>query len=311
MIHAVSDRPFDPTAAAALTVAVLAVSTSAPLIAFAAAPALAVAFWRNGLSLAVLAPWSLMRRRAEYAALDRRTAGFCALSGVALAAHFATWMPSVKLTTVATSIALVATQPVWQGLISVAQGRRLRSVTWVGIGIAVSGAVLATGADFGVSARAVLGDVLALAGAVAAAVYTALGERARATLSTTTYTTMCYGVCAALLLVVCLAGGVRLGGYPGTTWLAILGIVAGAQLLGHTMFNYALRRVSATTIAVLILLEVPGAALIAWWWLGQAPSPRALPGLALLVVGVAVVVVGGAAAERRARAAAAAAGTLP
>jgi drug/metabolite transporter (DMT)-like permease len=89
--------------------------------------------------------------------------------------------------------------------------------------------------------------------------------------------------------------------------------VAGAQLLGHTMFNYALRRVSATTIAVLILLEVPGAALIAWWWLGQAPRPASLPGLALLVVGVAVVVIGGAAADRRARAraAAAAAGTLP
>jgi drug/metabolite transporter (DMT)-like permease len=97
-------------------------------------------------------------------------------------------------------------------------------------------------------------------------------------------------------------------------------VAAGAQLLGHSMFNYALRRVSATTISVLILLEVPGASLIAWWWLGQAPRPAALPGLALLVAGVLVVVLGGASTARRAlartrsddaRAAAEAAGTLP
>jgi drug/metabolite transporter (DMT)-like permease len=323
MIHPVSHRPsLDPAAAVALTVAVIAISTSAPLIAYAAAaPALAVAFWRNGLSLAVLGPYSLIHRRPEFAAMGRRNAVFCALAGVALAAHFATWMPSVRFTTVATSIALVATQPVWQGLIAVATGGRLRSATWIGIGIAVTGAVLATGADLTVSGRAVLGDLLALAGAVAAAFYTALGERVRTTVSTTTYTTICYGVCAALLLVVCLAARQRLAGWPLTTWLAIIGVAAGAQLLGHSMFNYALRRVSATTISVLILLEVPGASLIAWWWLGQAPRPAALPGLALLLAGVLVVVLGGAStAARRARAGsgsddararAEAAGTLP
>ena len=91
-------------------------------------------------------------------------------------------------------------------------------------------------------------------------------------ISTTTYTTICYGVCALLLLAVCLVGGVRLSGFDGRTWLAILALVAGAQLLGHSLFNYALRRISATTVSVLILLEVPGAALIAWLWLGQVPT---------------------------------------
>jgi drug/metabolite transporter (DMT)-like permease len=295
--------PIDPAATLALVVAVLAVSTSAPLIAFAtAAPALAVAFWRNALSIGVLGPASLIAHRHEYKNLARREGTFCVLAGVALAAHFATWMPSVRFTTVAASTALVACQPVFQGLIAVAQGRRLRTVTWAGIGVAVLGAVLATGADFGVSHRAVLGDVLALVGAMMAAAYTALGEKARVTLSTTTYTTICYGVCAVLLLVVCLVSGQRLGGYPGSTWLAVLGLVAGAQLLGHTMFNYALRKVSATTISVLILLEVPGAALIAWLWLHQVPTAASLPGLALLLVGVAIVVLGGAQAGRRERA---------
>jgi drug/metabolite transporter (DMT)-like permease len=155
----------------------------------------------------------------------------------------------------------------------------------------VLGAAAATGVDVGISSRAVAGDILALLGGVAAAGYTAFGERARESLSTTTYTTVCYGLCALVLLAICLVGGVHLHGYPPTTWLAILAMTAGPQLLGHSMFNYALRRVSATTVAMLILLEVPGAGLIAWWWLGQAPAPAQWPGLALLLVGVGFVVV--------------------
>ncbi|MER7888470.1 DMT family transporter [Micromonospora sp. NPDC094482] len=287
----------------AVALAVVAVSSSAPLVAFAAAPALAIAFWRNLLSVAVLGPFSATRRRAELRALTvgagRREGWYCVLSGVALAAHFATWMPSAQLTSVAAATALGATQPVWQGLIARGQGRRLPMVVWAGIGVAVAGAALATGADIAVSGRAFAGDLLAVTGGMFAAIYTAFGERARASISTTTYTTICYGVCALILLVVCLVGGVRLVGFDGHTWLAIVALVAGAQLLGHSMFNYALHRISATTVSVLILLEAPGAALIGWVWLGQLPRPLALPGLALLLAGVTVVIVGGARAGRR------------
>jgi drug/metabolite transporter (DMT)-like permease len=288
--------------AAALTVAVVAVSTSAPLIAFAAAPALAVAFWRNGLAFAALTPVTTGPRRAELPLLRSRSGLFALLAGVALALHFATWMPSVQLGSVATATALVATQPVWQGLIAAAQGRRLSTAGWSGIALAVAGTAWATGLDLGVSAQAVFADVLALVGAVAAAVYTAFGERARSQLSTTTYTWVCYGTCAVILLVVCLAAGVRLTGYDGRTWAAILALVVGAQLLGHSMFNYALERTSATTVSVLVLLEVPGAAVLAWAWLGQTPRLAALPGLALLMLGVAVVVLGGGRDRRRATA---------
>ncbi|MFI7575018.1 DMT family transporter [Micromonospora sp. NPDC049497] len=302
MSSAAHRPPLDPVTTGALVLAVAAVSSSAPLIAFAAAPALAVAFWRNMLSAAVLGPFSLARRRAEFRALTvgagRREGLFCVLSGVALAAHFATWMPSAQLTSVAAATALGATQPVWQGLIARAQGRRLPVAVWAGVGVAVVGAVLATGADFAVSGRAFAGDLLAIVGGMFAAVYSALGERARATISTATYTTICYGVCALLLLVVCLVGRVPLTGFDAGTWAAVLALVVGAQLLGHSMFNYALRRVSAVTISVLILLEAPGAALIGWVWLDQLPRPLALPGLALLLAGVAVVVLGGRAARR-------------
>ncbi|HEX5202567.1 DMT family transporter [Paractinoplanes rhizophilus] len=286
------------TTVVALVVAVLAVSSSAPLIAFAAAPALAIAFWRNGLAAVALTPVTLGPRRGELRGAGRRALIFGLLAGVALAAHFATWMPSVQLGSVATATALVATQPVWQGLIAAAQGRRPSAAGWLGIVVAVAGAAWATGADVGVSATAVLADVLALLGAIAVAVYTALGEQARATLSTTTYTWICYGTCAAVLLAVCLIAGVDLAGYDRRTWAAILALVAGAQLLGHSMFNYALQRTSATTVSVLALLEVPGAALLAWVWLGQQPRPAALPGLLLLLTGVAVVILGAARAGR-------------
>jgi drug/metabolite transporter (DMT)-like permease len=289
---------------AALMVSLVAVSSSAPLIAYAAAPALAIAFWRNALAVGLIAPFAVTRRRSELRALDRPGVLLCVLAGVALAAHFATFIPSAKLTTAAAATAMVCTQPVWAALIAVARGIPVPTATWIGIAVAVTGAALATGADVAVSGRAVAGDLLAAAGGVAGAVYTTFGERARARTSTTAYTAVCYSVCALLLGVVCLAGRVPMHGFAGSTWLAIAAMTAGPQLLGHSMVNYALHRVSATTVSVLLLMEVPGAALIAWVWLGQAPAARSLPGLALLVGGVGLVIL--AAARRPA-----AAGALP
>jgi drug/metabolite transporter (DMT)-like permease len=278
--------------ALALAVGVLAVSTSGPLIAFAAAPALAIAFWRNALALPVLVPAVGLRRRTELMALlgsRRREGMLCVLAGLALAGHLMAWVPSTKMTSIATSTALVTTQPVWVGLIAVALGRRLSRSMWIGIVTAVAGAVAVTGVDLTADRTALLGDLLALLGGVLAGVYTVLGERVRATTSTTTYTALCYGVCAAVILAVCLAFRIPLTGYPASAWAAIVAVTVGPQLLGHSMFNFALHRVPATTVSVLILLETPGAALIAWAWLGQVPALAALPGLVLLLVGVAIV----------------------
>jgi drug/metabolite transporter (DMT)-like permease len=281
----------------ALTVAVIAASSSAPMIAYAAAPALAIAFWRNALAVAVLVPVAGTSRRHEVRALveagdGRRTGLVCVLAGVALAVHFATWVPSIKLTSVALATALVSTTPVWTALIAVLRGIHVPRATWLGIGVAVLGVALAAGADVNVSGRAVVGDALALAGGIAAAVYTTLGERVRASTSTTAYTTVCYSVCAVFLAIACLVGGVRLTGFSDATWLAIVAMALGPQLLGHSLINYALHRVSATTVAVLLLLEVPGAAFIAWVLLDQLPAARSVPGLVLLMLGVAIVIVG-------------------
>ena len=277
-----------------LAVGVVAVSTSGPLIAAVAAPALAVAFWRNALATSVLVPVTAAspRTRRQLRALDRRTLGACVAAGVVLAIHFGTWVPSVTMTNVATSTALVCTGPVWTALIAARLGRPVGSQAWAGIGLAVTGAALATGADFAVSREAVLGDLLALAGGVAAAVYVTLGERVRATVSTTAYTTVCYAVCAATLLLVCLIAGVRLAGYDGRTWVLLAALTIGPQFLGHSSVNWAVGRLSATVVSVVTLLEVPGAALLALLFLHQRPPALALPGLVVLLLGVAVVLLG-------------------
>jgi len=276
-----------------VAVGIAAVSSSGPLIVLAAAPGLAIAFWRNALAAGALAPISLTVRRHELR--GGRTQKWSLMAGLALAVHFGTWVPSIKLTTIATSTALVCIQPVWTGLFAAATGRRLHALTWLGIVTAVAGAVIAIGPDLRQGGGVLLGDVLATIGGVAGAAYTLLGERARQDLTTTSYTFVCYGVCAAALLLTCVLFGVPLIGYSATTWAAIVALTAGAQLLGHSMFNYAVHKVPATTISVLVLLEVPGAGLLGWLLLGQTPPPVALAGIALLIAGVAIVVLNPAA----------------
>ncbi|HEY1175770.1 MAG TPA: DMT family transporter [Phytomonospora sp.] len=280
-----------------MAVAILAVSASAPVVVLANAdgdvPALAVAFWRNALAVALLVPIALVWRRAELRALSRAGLRRCTVAGVALAIHFGTWVPSAVLTDVATATALVSTTPLWTALFAVARGHRLPRATWIGISAAVAGAALATGAGFTVSPTAVLGDVLALIGGIAAAVYVTAGQRAREELSTVGYTAIVYSVAAAGLLAACLAGGVDLWGYAAVGWLALAVQTAGPQLLGHSLVNFALHGIDATAVSLLLLLEVPGAALLGYLLLDQTPPAVAVPGIALLIAGVAVALLGG------------------
>lgn len=275
-----------------LAVAVLGIGASAPLITAIAAPALAIAVWRNIFGTVALLPWAWARARADLVTVwtDRRLRRVVALSGVALAVHFATWVPAVTLTTVAAATALGAVQPVWNAVLAAAGGARVTSRVWAGIALAVLGALLLTGLDLGGDPRALLGNVLALVGGMAAAVYVALGARARTQVSTAAYSVSCYAVTAALLLVVCLVAGVPVVGFDGQTWALLLTLTVLAQLLGHTLLNRAVGTVGPVVVALVILLEVPAATLIAAWWLGQVPPLAALPAAGLVLAGVAVVV---------------------
>ena len=284
---------------AVLGVAMLAVSTSGPMIAALAAPALAIAFWRNALGAAAIGATAVVRpsARTQFRTLTRRELRLIVASGLLLAAHFMCWTPSLSYTTVASATALVCVQPVWAALGSRLLGRPVSRLTWSGIALALAGVLLLTGADLAVSGRALAGDLLAIAGGMFAAAYTTVGEQVRRTVSTAVYTSLCYGVCALTTLVVCLAAGIHMFGYDGETWLRLIALTVTAQLLGHTLFNRVVGRVGATVVSTAILLEVPMAALIAAIWLDQAPPGTAVPAGLLLLAGVYVVV----RAEGRAR----------
>ena len=271
-------------------VGVLAVSTSGPLMAAIAAPALAVALWRNVLALVAIWPAALVTRRTELAGLARREVRWAVGAGVLLALHFATWVPSLRYTSVASATAIVATQPVWVALIARAMGHDVPRRAWLGIAISLVAVVVLTGVDFSLDAEALVGDLLALLGGVFAALYTVAGAEVRRTVSTTSYTALCYSTAALTLLVACVVGGVQLGGFSGTTWVQLLALTAGAQLLGHSVFNLVLRTTSATVVSLVLLLEVPGAALIAAAALGQTPPVQAVPAALLLLVGLGIVI---------------------
>lgn len=275
-----------------LAVAVAAVSTSAPLIRAAAAPTLAIAFWRNVLALPAVGGW-VVARREERSIWTKRTAEERRLSRVAgllLAAHFATWVPSLSFTSVASSVALVATQPVWAALIARRRGHHIARGTWAGIGLALAGAIVLTGVDLSISTRALFGDALALAGGVLAAAYVTVGADVRRTVSTGAYALACYATAAVALLVVCLASGQRLWGYDAGTWWAIAGLVVGAQLLGHTVVNRVLRSISPTIVSVAILFEILGATAIARVAFDETPPAAAWPAAVLIAAGVVLVV---------------------
>lgn len=269
---------------------VLGVSLSAPLTALLAAPALALGFWRTALGAAFLVPVAAIRRSGDVRSLDAALAGRCALAGAFLAAHFATWIPSITLTSVSTATALVCTTPIWTAVAATIAGHRMPRSAWIGLLLAIAGTAVIAGVDLTVSPEAVLGDALALAGGIFAAGYVLIGARIRQEISTTTYSVCCYGVCAVILGGAALLAGVPLVGFELRDWLLILAITVVAQLLGHTMFNLVVTDVGPTVVGLVLLLEVPGAALLALVLVGQTPPVLALPGLALVVLGVALVV---------------------
>jgi drug/metabolite transporter (DMT)-like permease len=279
-----------PVDAVLIVIALSGVASSGPLIAATAAPALAIAFWRNALGAAATGLVTLPGRWLELRALDRRSWAVAAVAGVFLALHFGTWIPSLSMTSVAASTALVAAQPVFAAGIARARGQVIPPQAWVGIGVAMLAILLITGVDVSVSGRALAGDLLALAGGAFAAVYISLGSTARTRMSAQLYTTICYTTCALVLLVASLVGGQHLTGFSFDAWRKIIAITVVAQLLGHTLFNVVLRSTSPTVISLALLFEVPGAAIIAYLWLHQHPSASVWVGVVVLIAGLAVVV---------------------
>ena len=271
-----------------LVVGVLGTSTAAPLIKATVAPSLAIAFWRMALASGVVVPFSAWRRGELR--MSTRNRRLSVMAGVLLAGHFACFIPAVSLTTVASAVALVAMQPAWAALILHLRGERMAGQAWLGVGLAIGGALMLSGVDVTVSGRALAGDVLALVGGALAASYRVVGAEVRRTVSTTAYTAVCYPVAAVVLLLVCVGSGQRLGGYAGSTWLRLAALALLAQILGHSVFNLVLRTVSPTIVSVALLFEIVGAAVLAAIFLGQNPPAAAIPAAAIIALGTFLVI---------------------
>ena len=273
-----------------LGVAVVFISLSGPMIAATAAPVLAIAFWRCLIGSGITGVWVIARRWSSLGALTRREIRLTVIAGIFLGLHFATWIPSLTLTTIAASTALVATQPIWAALIARATGVRIASRVWIGIAIAFSGVIVLTGVDLSVDPAHLWGDALALVGAVFSAAYVSVAERVRKTVDTSTMTFVLYAVSAVTILPLVFIFGQQLVGFDAQAWALILAVTLGAQLLGHSMMTRVLSSTSATVVSLAILFEMPGATLVAAIWLKQVPPLALLPAAASILAGLVIVI---------------------
>lgn len=271
----------------------LAVSWAGPLVRFADAPALAISAWRLLLSVILLAIIVLARGTApEIVRLNRADRALAVLGGACLAAHFWTWIASLSLTSVASSVVLVNTQPVFVVLLSALFLRERPSRGQaIGIGTAMAGAFVIGWGDFGRGATHLLGDALALAGAVFVAAYYVVGRRLRQRLDIWNYALVIYGIAAVLLtLVVAVHPHVALTGYGRNDWLVFVALALGPMLIGHTGVNYALRYIPAYVANLALLAEPVGATVIAWALPGirEVPSLQTIGGGAVILLGIGI-----------------------
>jgi drug/metabolite transporter (DMT)-like permease len=281
-----------------LLVGILAVSTASIFIRYAqpGAPSLTIAAGRLTLAALVLAPLALTRHRAELVRLTARQLGLALLAGAFLAAHFALWITSLERTSVASSVVLVTTTPLWVGLLAPLFLREpLTRRVALGILLALVGGIVVGLGDAGgagsVAPRggALLGDLMALAGAWMMAGNLMVGRRLRAGLGLVPYISVVYGAAAVILLLLMAAAGRSFLGLSPMTclWIALLALVP--QLLGHTSFNWALRYLPASLVAVALLGEPVGSSALAWALLHEVPGPVTLGGAVLILAGIAVV----------------------
>lgn len=286
-------RPAFVSPWAALGVAVLAVSWAGPLVRLADAPALSVAAWRMVFAVAFIAVvvagrGSLLRG----VRLSGREWGLAVASGVLLAGHFWTWIASLDYTSVASSVVIVSLQPFIVALLSAwLLAERPTRAQWIGIGIAMAGAMTVGWGDFSAGPAVLFGDALAFLAAWLVAGYYLIGRVLRRKLDLWAYIGVVYGIAALVLVAAMLATpSAPALGFSRGTWWVFVALAAGPMMLGHTGVNYAIRYVPAYVANLFMLGEPIGATLIAWALpaIREVPPPQTLAGGALILLGIAL-----------------------
>lgn len=299
----------------ALFAAILAVSTASIFIRFAqeSAPSLVIAALRLAFATLLLAPLVLTRHRAELRSLTRQQIVFGVISGLFLAVHFASWITSLEYTTVASSVVFVATGPLWVALLSpMLLNERLTRIAVAGLIVAFLGGTIIGLSDACtwnggfhcpdlaqvlhgsavpsrtdvLVARTVWGNFLALVGAWAVSGYLIMGRKLRANMSLVPYIFLVYGIAAIGLLAVVLILYKNPFQYsaPAYLWIFLLALIP--QLIGHSTFNWLLKYLSATMVAVTTLAEPVGSTILAYFLLHEIPSATVVVGGALILIGI-------------------------
>ena len=262
-----------------------------------AADPLVVAAWRVGLSLIVVAAFLVPTRGwRQWARLGRTELLLALGAGVMLALHFWAWNASVHFTSIAASVVLVNLQPALVAAISAVWLReRPTRMQVIGIALAIVGVFVVAAGDvgsggIGTGSRALLGDALALVGALTVAIYYSSGRRLRQTLDLWPYVALVYGACFVTLVGIALVAGIPLGPQPPRELAIFAGLAIGPMLLGHTGMNWALKRLPAYVVALTTLGEPVGATLLAWLLPGiaEVPGPMTLLGGAIILGGIVV-----------------------
>ncbi|MEM7337728.1 MAG: DMT family transporter [Actinomycetota bacterium] len=290
--QAVGHRP--AWAFVALFAAVVVTSSAALLARSADAPPMALAFWRTlGAAVFLSGPAIIIRarrRRADpiAAATGPNTRWLLLGAGAALGLHFATWLASLELTSVAASTTLVTITPLLLAGYLTLIGQPPSRTGWIALALAMAGAVVITVGDVRTDVRALAGDGLAVAGAGFMAVQLRLGQHLRQSMSTLDYTSRAYAVAAVVTGATALVAGIELWGFDRATWAAIVAMVAGPQLLGHTVLNLLLRWLDAVTISLALLLEPLWGTLLVLAVLGEVPPITAVLGAPLILGGLAL-----------------------
>jgi drug/metabolite transporter (DMT)-like permease len=288
-----------------LAVSVLVVSTSSLLIRVIQAEhvsSLAIAFWR--LAAASVFLWvffgSQRKVRDALQATTRKHYALMFASGAFLALHFASWIASLAYTSVASSTALVSTNPVWLVIFSwlVLKETPDRWI-WFGVAASLLGSILIFSVDFSTTYAAgatagqtspgssgLFGNALALFGSITVCGYLLIGRRLAHAISTPIYISVVFSSAALVMLLIVLAAGVPLAGYSTTVWMALAGLAIGPQLIGHGGISWSLRHLAPTMVAVAILGEPVASALLAWWLLGESVGWLQGAGFVLIMAGI-------------------------
>jgi len=272
-----------------LTIGVTCISFGSVFARFADSPALVKSAYRLGISALIVVPYALVFHRHEYFAMSRRDLSLCAVSGFFLALHFATWIASLDYTTVASSVILVNTIPIWIALFGVmTSAARMSRRMWASVLLSFLGACIVGYGDISFGRAALKGNVLAVAGSWSAAAYILCGRAVRKKLGLVPYIALCYGVAAFVLWSAVIVGGYNITGFSNVTWGAFIGAAVMSQILGHSSYNWALGYFSAGFVGIMLLGEPLGSAILAYFLFNEALTPVKIAGSSLLLYSIVI-----------------------